>query len=441
MSLLAAFAAVAALVTPAPADGGAIFTGDRAGATKAGGYVEQEYFVSGRIGGRPYRTTLLVRRPADPKRFSGVVLVEPVHIGGYSALWAFSDVITSGGHGYVLVGAQRAPLDQVIRKTNPARYAELTIPAASAEDVERESLPGELSQVPPETAHLLKTSQAEAPYALEIMSQVGAMLKADPVGGPFAGMKVRRLFTGGYSQSGQLTLMFVRQKAAEAILANGEPVYDGFLPLASTGDRPLPPHPGAVLQAFGEGDYLNVGRASHGAYRRPDSDDPNDRYRLWEVPAASHISMRGRAASEEARQTYGPGERPSQFPGMMIYAAAMQDLIDWISRGTPPPRAERLMLQADGGIVRDSHGNALGGVRSSYLDVPVAGYVAAAPGARRFYGIESPLPKAELQRLYPTHADYAARARASIRRMVRERFLRPADGGELMAEADQAPVP
>src|SRR5262245_2047860 len=25
-------------------------------------------------------------------------------------------------------------------------------------------------------------------------------------------------------------------------------------------------------------------------YRRPDSDDPADRYRLWEVPGASHVS-------------------------------------------------------------------------------------------------------------------------------------------------------
>src|SRR5580765_3075243 len=58
---------------------------------KARGYVEQEYFVSGTAnryetpegasgrvldGNHKYRTRLLVRRPADAKKFNGTVIVE-----------------------------------------------------------------------------------------------------------------------------------------------------------------------------------------------------------------------------------------------------------------------------------------------------------------------------------------------------------------------------
>jgi Alpha/beta hydrolase domain len=39
------------------------------------GYVEEEYFVSGTVDGRPYETALLVRKPKDRAKFSGVVAV------------------------------------------------------------------------------------------------------------------------------------------------------------------------------------------------------------------------------------------------------------------------------------------------------------------------------------------------------------------------------
>ena len=40
-------------------------------------YVTKEYFVSGIAQGQPYTTRVLVRRPTDPKKFSGIVVAEP----------------------------------------------------------------------------------------------------------------------------------------------------------------------------------------------------------------------------------------------------------------------------------------------------------------------------------------------------------------------------
>ena len=50
-------------------------------------YASTEYFVSGTASGKPYTTRILVRRPEDPSRFSGIVVAEPMHASGNS--WMF----------------------------------------------------------------------------------------------------------------------------------------------------------------------------------------------------------------------------------------------------------------------------------------------------------------------------------------------------------------
>src|SRR5436190_13389202 len=55
-------------------------------------YVAKEYFVSGIAQGQPYTTRIVVRRPADVKKFSGIVVAEPMHPSGNS--WMFHFVHT-----------------------------------------------------------------------------------------------------------------------------------------------------------------------------------------------------------------------------------------------------------------------------------------------------------------------------------------------------------
>src|SRR5690606_35919387 len=45
-------------------------------------YVTNEYFVSGTADGKPYTTRLVVRRPAESRDFSGLVLAESMHTSG-----------------------------------------------------------------------------------------------------------------------------------------------------------------------------------------------------------------------------------------------------------------------------------------------------------------------------------------------------------------------
>src|SRR4030095_7762992 len=45
-------------------------------------YVTKEYFVSGTANGQPYKTRIVIRRPADNAKFTGLVLAESMHPSG-----------------------------------------------------------------------------------------------------------------------------------------------------------------------------------------------------------------------------------------------------------------------------------------------------------------------------------------------------------------------
>jgi hypothetical protein len=93
------------------------------------------------------------------------------------------------------------------------------------------------------------------------------------------------------------------------------------------------------------------------------------------------------------------------------------------------PRAPRITRdpEAPDGIARDEHGNALGGLRTPWVDVPDARYVARispdnplSAGLRRF-------TDAEMQARYGSRDEYERRVRASLDEMVGDRFLLPED--------------
>src|SRR5215469_2893627 len=55
-------------------------------------YVTDEYFASGVADGSPYQTRIVVRRPANPAKFSGLVVAEPMHFSGAALICHYSHV-------------------------------------------------------------------------------------------------------------------------------------------------------------------------------------------------------------------------------------------------------------------------------------------------------------------------------------------------------------
>ena len=166
--------------------------------------------------------------------------------------------------------------------------------------------------------------------------------------------------------------------------------------------------------------------------RRPDSDTKNNRYRLVEVAGSPH----------------GAGSNPdcdgngSTFPTNLFYRASAANLARWARRAPRRPSAARVKVTGTGKVTvaeTDEHGNALGGVRSPYLDVPLAKYEAHSTGAPTCgqIGNETPLPAETLQQLYGDGQTYMTKFTKALGSAIKKRDLLQQDRQEIL-DAQQA---
>ena len=94
-------------------------------------------------------------------------------------------------------------------------------------------------------------------------------------------------------------------------------------------------------------------------------------------------------------------------------------------------------------LARDVYGNALGGVRSPHVDVPIATLNSVNSGVFfcGLFGSTAPLTPGQLLALYPTHEDFVTKWLGAIYTGVANGFLLPADAGELYAAANGSTIP
>jgi alpha/beta hydrolase family protein len=143
------------------------------------------------------------------------------------------------------------------------------------------------------------------------------------------------------------------------------------------------------------------------------------------------------------------GATPSAFRQTDIWEIAFNNLARWIAKGVAPPHASRIQLEADGTTVkRDTHGNALGGVRSVFVDVPTASIMptSLAPGGVvknpcAYAGYQLDFSPVQLQQLYRTHRGYVQRVTKDTGTLVRERFLLPESARKAVAAARRSNIP
>ena len=160
-------------------------------------YETKEYFVSGTANGRPYKTRIVIRQPADPGRFSGLVLAESMHPSGNPWVFHFTHLytMTSGHIGLEMLTSTPTGLAQF----NQARYGDLRIEQGQASD---------------------------------ILAQVGALIKSRRPDNPLGGVPVRRIILSGTSASSGVLINYLPTHMVYR-LADMTPIYDGFLPTSS----------------------------------------------------------------------------------------------------------------------------------------------------------------------------------------------------------------
>jgi len=387
-------------------------------------WVDEEFFVSCSSPEITYKTAVFVRRPANGTRASGVVAVDPLHSAG---IWGMQSLLqpyfVAHGDVHVGVAANHDVVERLLKGADPARYSSLDVP-----------------------------DTPDAPN--QILAGVGALLhrRPDPL---LPSVRVKSAILGGWSQTAVVTRTFVGSPQAKGTV-DGRRVFDGFFPgqaaVGSSGGSQVGPVPDVgrpVLELQGERELLvTVSVYGHLGYRRPDSKT----YRLYEVSAMSHINnepdnpVSGFAGSLTC--DWPAGATPSAFRQTDVWAMAFDNLVHWITTGVAPPHADRIELEADGRAVkRDADGNALGGVRSVFVDVPTASIMptSLAPGGIvanpcAYAGYQLDLSHQRLQQLYRDHGSYVQEVARDTDKLVRERFLLRGNARALVAAAQDSNI-
>jgi hypothetical protein len=452
------------------------------------GYVEKEYLVSGRANvydyasngglkvrsaGAPYTTRILVRYPADPRKFSGNVVVEllnPSDKYDEDLVWdLIRNYLIENGDAYV--GITSKPIAaEFLKRFEPKRYASLSwanpVPLdQTCKNPGPALLPGHSSP------------RTEDGLIWDIVTQVGALLKSQSPTNPVANLHVHYLFQTAYSQTGAYVGTYIADFQSHALLPNKKPIYDGFLIGGAAGVSAInqcanpPEHgqPGAlvrssepVIRIMSLTDFYRFEPFPTYLERRPDSDTPNDRYRLYEVAGAAHVVATLDQSAPSQADVLAGGIKPakvvckgpeSDFPSQYVYDGALANLERWVRDGIPAPHAARIAVSKPGDpnatMLTDRYGNARGGVRTPAVDVPTATYYGAStavgpdttPPTCTIVGHMVPFDHARLKKLYPTHADYVKRVSADVDRLMSERWITAADGQKIKSEASRAAIP
>lgn len=423
-------------------------TGANRGKPDEYGYVEEEWVAAGEVEGRPYTTVVFVRRPRDPGEFSGTLVVEPLHAMSAAPIWIYTALYhLRSGHAWACVCSQRSALDAHVKPFNSERYSSLEIwSEVSPGDSHRRE--GGLPRDPEVRRTFMQRMRQVNALSTPILAQVGAALRTT---GPLEGFGVRDVLLAGHSQTGGVVTDYILNRHDADRLGDGSPIYDGFFPSGAPGVQ-FGPRDVPIVQTVSEGDVANPHRPGREGrrYRRPDSDEPGDRYRLYELAGVPHMGTRYppyNDASMWANDRSGTAGRVAadvrmnSLPHGELFSMTLHHLVQWVAHGVTPPRADRIEVGPDGMFAKDPCGNSRGGVRCAQMDVPRLKYLAN-PGTNQdgtpafgVVGFEEPLPAETLQRLYPSRDAYVESFNRRLEELIAAGWLLPEDAGEMRAEA------
>jgi len=406
------------------------------------GYVEEEYFLAGdataykvqgeqsedgawdvtEAGTAPYKTRVIVRRPADGRDFNGTVYVEWLNVtagvDGDPDFGLTHPVILGDGSAYVGVSAQKAGIEgggvlavpgvqvQALKQWDPERYGELSHPGDQ--------------------------------YSYDIYSQAAQAVRRPGDVDILDGLHVKHVIAMGESQSAARMITYI-----DAVHPVAD-IFDGFLVHSrGGGGAPLEDTPDVLGQGVVHvRDDLNVPVMQFETetdlfgllgFRRGAQDD-TDMLRTWEAAGTAHadqaiLDYNAELASEEGGGGFNLAAMCGSIntgPQAQVVRAALSALRDWVIDGTKPPEAPRLQTEGEA-IVRDRWGNALGGIRTPGVDAPISVLTGEAPAGRSvlcmLFGDTVPFDAATIASLYPTDDDYVASVTDSANAAVDAGFL------------------
>jgi hypothetical protein len=187
--------------------------------------------------------------------------------------------------------------------------------------------------------------------------------------------------------------------------------------------------------------------------RRPNGDEPGNQFRRYEVPGATHVYKEsfGYGVSPEDSISLGITKRvfdltrpvlPNDFPLQYVLDGALANLDLWVRDGTPPPQADHIALANMGypevKFVYDDFGNVVSGIRTPYVDVPIATYHLGFPEPGAGYKI--PFVDALLKVLYRDHDGYLNQVTQATEKILKDRWITETDAKKIIREAEDSDV-
>ena len=423
------------------------------------GYVEEEYFIQGTArtydiprdqmsnatpseATHPFKTRLVVRRPASPARFNGTVVVEWTNVSeGFDneVEWFHSgEHFVRAGYAWVGVSAQNVGVN-TLKQRAAERYSSLDVTDGGT--VTNDAL------------------------SYDVFTAAGAAVRGKGNLNVLGTLKAERLIASGHSQSaGRLATYF---NAVHPL----SPMYDAVV-LHGGGGKMRGDLNVKIWKLLSETDVLG-----QVATRQADT----DKFRTWEVAGTSHLDfkhatelvklgLRSRdtllpdpppppagGAARGAGRAGGPfGGTPgpyngcnhpplSRVPSEYVQNALYDHMTRWLKDGTPPPTAPPITVAADGErpyIVRDAFFNALGGIRLAEHDVATAVNSGENTGSGFCFltGWHEAFDKTRLAALYSTHSSYVSAVRAATEKNLKAGYIVKADADKTIAAAERSDI-
>ncbi len=398
-----------------------------------------------------FRTRIVVHRPTDPAKFNGTVIVEWLNVsGGTEAasewIMAHTELMRSG-YAWIGVSAQKAgidggganllPFSLPLKALNKSRYGTLIHPGDK--------------------------------YAYDMFSQVGEAIVHPQKFNPLGELQAERVIAAGESQGADFLLTYVNA------IAPHENIFDAFyLHSRLHGSAPFEPAfddsyfefdkrqsvhvrddldvPVLILQTETDSTIL-------GAYQ--DSQPDTEMIRVWEVAGTAHADryvgnvglydsgnnpnaaavVENRFATVVSRC----GKPVNSGPHHFVVKAAIAAIDSWLRTGVAPTTADRFEFDHETAtLVRDQFGNVRGGIRTPYVDVPIATLSGEGQNANTLFcdiqGTTELFDQDTLAQLYPDHETYVSAVNASVEEAVAKGFLLQADGDLIKTWAQESDI-
>lgn len=435
------------------------------------GYTEEEYFLSGTANvyqgetelelkheALPYKNRIMIRKPA-PEKFSGRVFLDIYNASnGYDIedVWRRSyQYYLERGHIYI--GVTTKPINVMsLKNFDPDRYESLNWASK-----ERAPMPAVINK------HMSIPGTEEG-LAWDIISQLGRIIKENDA--TFLdGYNVEQLYLTGQSQSGIYLNTYIY--FFHEFMIN---TFDGYLNVVGAGsmrtlDQQVKPEgtfssitqlipknlktPFILLSSHGDielfgqfGDRGSVLKALN------ETDGPIRHYELTSSPHTDPASPLIPDNSEIVKTKNPPkildGEYHYEVNSIQLayyVNSTLEMLHEWAVNDVEPPQNLLIDRNEDGTTPIDEHENGLGGLRSPYIDVPIATYhpnaIADPEQINRqvgnVNGSMTYFDKDKLNKLYESKADYLEKFEASVRSQETEGWLIPEDAERMITWAKE----